>query len=72
MTFKTLSLKSKKSQKQYFWQASTQVLEQLRKGKSIYAQWVNIGKSQNHPLKQQVISEKRNLRRQQRLEQAIA
>ena len=55
------------------WKASPQVLEQLRKCKSIYAQWVNIGKPQIHPLiKQQVISEKRNLRRQQRLEQAIA
>jgi hypothetical protein len=54
------------------WKASPQVLEQLKKCKSIYAQWVNIGKPQNHPLKQQVISEKRNLLRQQRLEQAIA
>ena len=32
------------------WKASPQVLEQLRKCKSIYAQWVNIGKPQNHPL----------------------
>jgi hypothetical protein len=47
-------------------------LEQLRKCKSIYNQWVNTGKPQNHPLKQQLISEKRNLRRQQKLEKVIA
>jgi len=53
------------------WKASPPVQELLKKCKIVYTSWSKIGKPQNHNLHKQLKAEKRNLRRQQRIEHAI-
>jgi hypothetical protein len=53
------------------WKASFPVQELLKKCKILYTSWCKIGKPKNHNLHKQLKAEKRNLRRQQRMEHAI-
>jgi hypothetical protein len=53
------------------WKASSPVEELLKKCKILYTSWCKIGKPKNHNLHKQLKTEKRNLRRQQRVEYAI-
>ena len=50
------------------WKASPPVQELLKKCKILYTSWSKIGKPKNHNLHKQLKAEKRNLRRQQRME----